>query len=253
MSDWTEADLRFPSLKVCREHGGLYDPVPHPGSGEQQLCHAEKPQPRWATYDFNEWVHLCEACLQDTVRSGSRFSPFFCEECRNLLTRNGPTIPRGRHSLTNIGVLPPQADVAARRVNDMFSSVEVLHRWSRARLQSLLGEGNGDPDLATVMAEARRRWDKRQAVADLVAYWRSGRKPLQPGDKRYLVDARIYGNRLRDIFGRLADGGLLDPSTAHKAVSAIDTLLKMAADVAADRSTSAAAETEDYGVGVDPT
>ena len=32
-------DLRYRHLRVCREHGGLYDPTRHPGTGQQQLCH----------------------------------------------------------------------------------------------------------------------------------------------------------------------------------------------------------------------
>lgn len=171
MSDHTD-DPRFAKLRVCREHGGLYDPAPHPENGEQQLCHGRDSQPKWVGYDFNEWVHLCDSCHQDTTSSGWRFSSFFCDTCRILIIELGPTIPKGRHSMMNSGTLPASADAAAHRLQDMFFAVDSLHFWSRARLRGLLGEGSADPYLAAVMGAARQRWDQQQAVADLLAHWR---------------------------------------------------------------------------------
>jgi hypothetical protein len=161
---------------VCRHHGGVYDPAPHPVSGQQQLCHGRDTQEKWPHFDFNEWVHLCESCLQDTAASGSRFSPFFCETCRVLVKHHAPAVPIGRHTLMNGGALPPQVDVVYRRMNQLVAATTALHEWSQGRLRGLIGPGDGDMGLADVMAEARRRWDKEQAVAELREYWRPARR-----------------------------------------------------------------------------
>ena len=169
-------DPRFPHLRVCREHGRPYDPAPHPERGEQQTCHGDAAAEKWPRFDFNEWVHLCECCLQDTTRSGSRFSTFFCDTCCILLKARAPQVPMGRHSLLSGAALPPQVDATKRRLDDMFAAIDALHAWSGVRLAEIVAAGDGDPTLADVMAAARGRGDKEAALAALVAHWK-GRAP----------------------------------------------------------------------------
>ncbi len=166
-------DPRFPHLRVCREHGGLYDGVAHPETGEQQLCHDRDSQPRWERRDFNEWVHLCEGCLQETRSSGSRYSPFFCPTCLLLVKGTGPWIPIGRHQQLFGSSLPPNCESdSARRTRLTSEAVTALHRWGQSRLAHLVGPGDDDPTVSEVVAAARRSWTKDQAVRELVEYWR---------------------------------------------------------------------------------
>ena len=164
-------DPRFPHLRVCREHRGLYDPAPHPETGEQQRCHGRLDQPKWEHFDFNKWVHLCEACQQETQWSGSRWSLYFCDTCLPLV-KGEPSIPIGGHTLMNGVVLPANYDAARRRIREMYSAIDALSAWSDRRLHALLGDSDADPELAAVMAAARRRGNQKEAVRELAEFWR---------------------------------------------------------------------------------
>ena len=63
-------------------------------------------QNKWDRYDFNEVLTLCYCCASEILDSGSRWSVWFCEDCKQLaLQVNGfferPWLPIGRHSLMN--------------------------------------------------------------------------------------------------------------------------------------------------------
>jgi hypothetical protein len=76
----------------------------------RQLCACEWPArklsadlERWPGFDFNTYLELCHCCTITPLKSGSRWSPFFCPECHdrvlNLNRRAGGwVIPIGRHS-----------------------------------------------------------------------------------------------------------------------------------------------------------
>jgi hypothetical protein len=87
---------------TCHE---LYEDAPQPGFATPQRCKCRRTdEPKWPRYDFNEHLHLCECCRLVGLRSGSRWSVWFCEECKtrvmNLNRLAGRClIPIGRHSL----------------------------------------------------------------------------------------------------------------------------------------------------------
>lgn len=164
---------KFQAVRVCREHGGLYDPAPEASTGRQQQCHGAADVPTWVGYDFNEWIHLCECCQQEAMPSGSRFSPFFCLSCLILLGDRSQGIPIGRHSLMN-GVVLASDDFAgfAAELGAMFRAIDELHAWSRQRVLELIGPVESDPLMVDVMAAARRRGTRVWAWLDLIKAWR---------------------------------------------------------------------------------
>lgn len=117
-------------------------------------------EPRWPRFDFNEHVHLCECCLQEALPSGSKFSIWFCDPCKDLVTALNDElrvwlIPTGRHSfmvrtyarpgslMLSGGDLVPSEPSMNRAAIDRFvrglfgmtSSIDLLlHEWSRATL-----------------------------------------------------------------------------------------------------------------------
>lgn len=65
---------------------------------------------KWPDFDFDEIVTLCYCCGSELLPSGSRWSVWFCEECKkNILAMNHKVrawlIPIGRHSMMHgIGI-----------------------------------------------------------------------------------------------------------------------------------------------------
>lgn len=85
----------------------------NPLSELYQLCRCQGPrQPsepgerseRWPSFDFNTAVELCKCCGLEPLRSGSRWSVWFCDECKERVRElhegyQRYIIPIGRHSL----------------------------------------------------------------------------------------------------------------------------------------------------------
>jgi hypothetical protein len=131
-----------------------------------QRCRCRRTEePKWPRFDFNEHVHLCECCLQEALPSGSKFSTWFCDPCRALVTALNDDlrvwlIPTGRHSFMVRTYTPPgvlmlsggeashpdesrkraAVDRFARGVLGMVSSIDRLEEWSRASLLQNLQE-----------------------------------------------------------------------------------------------------------------
>jgi hypothetical protein len=72
-----------PNFMLCGTCHGLYEDKPQPGFATPQRCACSRTdEPTWPRYDFNEHIHLCECCRLVPLRSGSRWSVWFCEECK---------------------------------------------------------------------------------------------------------------------------------------------------------------------------
>ena len=121
----------------------------------RQRCDCERtlePEDRWPGFDFNTWAELCRCCAITLLRSGSRWSPFFCEECKrrvmDLNRRLGDwIIPVGRHSVMHGQSLA--GDEAAIRehaehfvihVRGLFAGIDHLDIRARACLRENLEE-----------------------------------------------------------------------------------------------------------------
>jgi hypothetical protein len=165
--DELAADPRYVHIKVCLEHGGLYDDRPDPETGRQQRCHDRGAEPTWHGYDFNEWIRLCDCCLAVPMHSGSRWSPFFCSCCQPEILAAQRGIPIGRHSLMN--------RTAPSDIVSMVDAIEQLDRWKAQHVQHVAAAPT-DPPLATFLGADMHPSD---AVRDLLDWWNG---PSSTGD-----------------------------------------------------------------------
>ena len=97
-------------LHVCGTCYALYEAGRPDGINQRCRCgpHGEA---RWPGVDFNERACLCTCCGTEVLRSGSRFSPYFCRECQLLamgvsLWERRLVFPIGRHSLMHTCWVP---------------------------------------------------------------------------------------------------------------------------------------------------
>lgn len=152
-------DPRTAALRVCLEHGGLYEDRPDPETGYQQRCHDGADQERWEGYDVNEWIRLCDCCLAVAMRSGSKWSPFFCDDCRPKILAAERGIPIGRHSMMN--------RVDPSNLISMFDAFDRLEDWKSQRVRHLT-EAESDPSLTEFL---QTDTNPHGAVRDLLAWW----------------------------------------------------------------------------------
>ena len=99
-------------FRICDTCQQLFGTEPQPGYRTPQRCQCDLPTDEavWDGSDYNEHLHLCRCCRGVALRSGSRWSVWFCEPCvkrvRHFNNATGRVvIPIGRHSLmSSIGV-----------------------------------------------------------------------------------------------------------------------------------------------------
>ncbi|HUS21855.1 MAG TPA: hypothetical protein VMZ66_07585 [Aeromicrobium sp.] len=168
-----------------------------------QLCQCEYerlrrddlPLPeRWDGFDINTFVELCHCCGVELLRSGSKWSVWFCVPCkRYVLALNRAVghcvIPIGRHSLmAGIGISgsdipdPIPADFIEPFWNatlGLFASIDRLSDYQPHLVQWTLDDLGLDPtdaevDLGALVEAARTTHvDKRAAFERLIDYWNS--------------------------------------------------------------------------------
>lgn len=110
------------------------------GEWRPATAEARDSEPR---LDFRPPVELCHCCGQELLSSGSRWSDWFCAECKPrvqaLNARAGVcVIPIGRHSLMN-GIAIKLRDVDSdielerltARIRKMSANIDRLHDWKR--------------------------------------------------------------------------------------------------------------------------
>lgn len=168
-------DARPGELRICGSCRTLKGPVPDRSDGARQLCECaptenHRAEPLWGG-DFNTYAELCHCCGLVLLRSGSRWSVWFCEPCkRSVVALNRAAgrclIPIGRHSLmnrvaarseqlrTNVGAV-----AFADQLDTLFASIGGLRAWAATVTASntiALGFG-GDVDvlLADYLAAVR--------------------------------------------------------------------------------------------------
>jgi hypothetical protein len=116
---------------VCGTCGDLFQTEPSEGIETPQRCGCDRKEaddPRWEHHDFNEHLHLCRCCRAQACHSGSRWSQWFCDECRlRVIALNRAVgrylIPIGRHSImAGVGIHGPAvADADAREVERLLA------------------------------------------------------------------------------------------------------------------------------------
>ena len=144
----------YKEMDLCRECGEIRGPFRLRGGGpfhsQTCLCPDKRgtPQAReeltiYFRLDFARAVTLCACCGQELIKTGSKFSSFFCDFCRKLIyafdRKRGITIiPMGRHSFMN-GVLLNGGDAQNERaitrfvegMSSMFKRIELLEEWTK--------------------------------------------------------------------------------------------------------------------------
>lgn len=139
-------------VEICRECLGVRGPCFDTFSRIErtQRCACEPEEPRWKAYDYNRAIELCRGCGADTVKSGSRWSPFFCETCKVHVDRynrvaGSTVIPIGRHTIMHGIMLDGEA--AANPVataafeaatSSLFERITRLERWHQERVRAIV-------------------------------------------------------------------------------------------------------------------
>lgn len=151
-------------LWICGACGGINGRPkgldPRRGRGDQRCtCRPDPDEPTWDRFDYNQYVRLCRCCLQEVLRSGSRFSCWFCPECsRRVVALNDRLrvwlIPIGPHSFMartydppgpvmlsgSVAVTPgdPASEAAIERfctaAVGLFDRIGMLQAWSESAL-----------------------------------------------------------------------------------------------------------------------
>jgi hypothetical protein len=155
-------DLRpfVPGFRVCAT---CFEPYEFrlQGAVSRQRCRCPNKVPvgrTWPGYDFNEHLHLCECCSMVVLRSGSKWSVWFCDVCKHRVSElndsvGGCLIPIGRHSLMNgVGVTARGVDPAGEeerlaiagafhgKLMGLFGAMEHLHAFAQARRREIANE-----------------------------------------------------------------------------------------------------------------
>jgi hypothetical protein len=101
-------------------------------------------------WDISRYIELCHCCGVEIVRSGSRWSLFFCPDCKQLvldLNRAAGrwVIPIGRHSMMHGTMLGATASREAieeftSEVEGLFASIDHLHEHASRRIRANLAD-----------------------------------------------------------------------------------------------------------------
>lgn len=131
----TCGELRGPF--VWRLKGVEYPHVQECGCARRPRAKGERPG-TWLGFDFNTLAELCRSCGCEVLASGSKFSIWFCRECRDRATAlnaevGQPLVPIGRHSLMHgIGMRahPTDAEIGAfvTRFGTLVDRMNQIHR-----------------------------------------------------------------------------------------------------------------------------
>jgi hypothetical protein len=154
----------YSRLSVCYTCGRLSGDVLLKGNllvHQQCHCCANAEDGRWPGYDFNIVAELCRCCGQVLLKSGNKFSVWFCDHCKeNVCLLNGRlgryAIPIGRHSLHGGFLLKPKEDAASRtldielfvaRWNDIRGAMGTVEVWAGEVVRQILAEKGLDRGL----------------------------------------------------------------------------------------------------------
>jgi hypothetical protein len=141
--------MSYPGMMICRKCGITYDTEL---KRFPQRCECDRgDEKKWSHGDYNEYQRLCMCCMSEVLRSGSKWSVWFCGVCKaRIITLNKAAgtcvIPIGRHSLMN-GLFANKETAASLEkqvqfANDLgtfFGRVNDLNEWKTIRLRTNLG------------------------------------------------------------------------------------------------------------------
>lgn len=145
--------------------------------------------------DFPTEFELCYCCAAIVIPSGSKFSSFYCDACRDMVQRFNASagrvlLPLGRHSIMNRIALrdPVRADDAARQefvasTMALFDRIGRLCEWRRVvvsdRVARCTSEGGPHLPLMAYLAGPAARVSKEEMFRQLCRYF--GVRELEAG------------------------------------------------------------------------
>jgi hypothetical protein len=147
------ADQPFASFEVCGHCYELRGPFDYTWKEMHytfvQECRCERDArprdvrpPTWVSFDFNRGAELCHGCGGAVLRSGSRWSVWFCDACMaSAVERNRQAgiavVPMGRHALMHGVTLSGRStrsrsaiDAFVVRFGNLFERMQLLEDWS---------------------------------------------------------------------------------------------------------------------------
>jgi len=151
--------------------------------------HAAPAESTWPSYDYNRFVELCRCCGTVPLRSGSRWSVWFCPECREqvdlLNLRLGRyAIPIGRHSIHAGRLLsiekaaePVALHAFLEGMNAASDAMGVLGKWAheviRLNLRAIREDDDSVVPINPYCLAARRYVDPSDRFREMCA-WLAG-------------------------------------------------------------------------------
>lgn len=161
------------------------------GATINQLCECTPALQRQAqrrVFDFNTAVEFCRCCATEALRSGSRWSVWFCEPCKNRVAKLNHDagrciVPIGRHSVVN-GVfynrnMTDSLAAVATQMVGLFGDMPRTAEWVRRVVTRNIKDA-GLRSSAPVSIEAYRagiargRRVKKQRFDEMIDAWRFG-------------------------------------------------------------------------------
>ena len=98
----------------------------------------------WPGNDFNTSVEFCHCCSKALINTGSKFSSFYCDDCRKLVVEynnqdGSVLIAMGRHSFMNgiklgIPFSKKEETQFTSNLNTFFKSVDLVQEWQKLSL-----------------------------------------------------------------------------------------------------------------------
>src|SRR5688572_25666900 len=115
MSEMSTDELQY--LRICGTCHALYETGRPDGMAQRYRC-GPRDEERWPRFDYNERASLCLCCGMEALRSGSKWSPYFCNTCQTLakevsIRYRRLVFPIGRHSLMHTWVPETRAPTLA--------------------------------------------------------------------------------------------------------------------------------------------
>ena len=174
-------------LQLCRNCTRLWEAETDRDRPPPQQCKCAGPPEAWEGWDVSEWARLCDCCLGEVLKSGSRWSVWFCEECkRRVMGLNAavgkPLIPIGRHTLMHgITAHPdgPEIEIEefAESMSGLFDRMGTLGEWKEHRLGVIfdsleLADGVALSEYLRLIEEAGEpEFDKQTSFVRLAAWF----------------------------------------------------------------------------------
>jgi hypothetical protein len=185
----------------CRDVVGRFRPLsggsPLVQRGTCPVHRAPPDEPRWPRFDYNRQFELCRCCATVVLRSGSRWSVWFCEECEDqvglLNARSGRcVVPIGRHSVHAGWLLPAErlrdavvVESFLTAINGVSDARALLARWQREAVgRNLVAIRRASRDLVPVteyVDGVRRVVDPTDRFRDMCAWLQECAAAARPG------------------------------------------------------------------------